>query len=81
MGEIGCNGTDFRASLQIQSWGEIPKPLLPGTLGKGWHAPGRVHRGELPFSSKAEIKQTKNGVALGLKCTLIGVYPGLIVSS
>lgn len=77
MGEIGCNGTDFRASLQIQNWGESPQPLLPGALGMGWHALGKIHLGELPSPSKAEIKHTKNGVALGLKYLLRGVYPGL----
>lgn len=68
MGEIGSNGTDSWASLQIQTWGESPQPLLQGALGNGWHAPGKILRGELPSPSKAEIKQTKNGVALVKGC-------------
>lgn len=54
MGEIGCNGTDFRASLQIQSWGESPQPLLPGASGDGLACTREDSSGRtaIPFKSR-----------------------------
>lgn len=43
-GEIGSNGTDFRASLQIRSRDIAPQAVLPGALGRGAVFRGRFVR-------------------------------------
>lgn len=58
-GEIGSNGTRFRAWLQIRSRGLRPPLLLRGPEGEGGIAPGKAPAGRLPSPSKAEIAQTK----------------------